>query len=120
MKSKLSSSDLQKKSRLSTALKYQPSKSLAGAVAATVRRSSLSLRPKPIKRTISSPSPERTGQVALLQPFFSKRQEGLLLYEQGQTAEAVWQWVFLHRVHWGRHAVGAIFALHCLSISKQE
>lgn len=45
---------------------------------------------------------------------------GLLLFDAGQTADALWHWSFLHRIHWGRHAVGAIFALHCLSISKQE
>lgn len=45
---------------------------------------------------------------------------GCLLFERGEVAEAVWQWSFLHRIHWGRHAVGALFAIHCLSISKQE
>ena len=45
---------------------------------------------------------------------------GCLLFERGEATEALWQWSFLHRVHWGRHAVGALFALHCLSISKQE
>ena len=45
---------------------------------------------------------------------------GLLLFERGETKEALWHWAFLHRIHWGRHAVGAIFALHCLSIGAQE
>ena len=45
---------------------------------------------------------------------------GLLLFDQGQTTEAIWHWAFLHHIHWGRHAVGAVFALHCLSIAKQE
>jgi hypothetical protein len=45
---------------------------------------------------------------------------GLLLFERGETTEALWHWAFLHRIHWGRHAVGAIFALHCLSIGAQE
>jgi hypothetical protein len=45
---------------------------------------------------------------------------GLLLFERGQQIDAAWQWRFLHRVHWGRHAAGAIFALHCLVISKDE
>lgn len=43
---------------------------------------------------------------------------GCLLYERGETAEALWHWSFLHRFHWGRHAVGALFALHCLCIAK--
>ena len=45
---------------------------------------------------------------------------GSLYFEQGRVGEAQWHWVFLHRIHWGRHAVGAIFALHCLVISKQR
>ena len=45
---------------------------------------------------------------------------GYLLYERGETTEALWHWSFLHRIHWGRHAVGALFALHCFSISRQE
>jgi hypothetical protein len=45
---------------------------------------------------------------------------GCVLLEHGQSEEALWQWAFLHRIHWGRHAVGALFALHCLSISKRE
>lgn len=44
---------------------------------------------------------------------------GCLLYERGETADALWHWSFLHRFHWGRHAVGAIFALHCLCIAKR-
>jgi hypothetical protein len=45
---------------------------------------------------------------------------GLLLFDGGATTEAVWHWAFMHRIHWGHHAVGALYALHCLSISKQE
>lgn len=45
---------------------------------------------------------------------------GLLLFDGEQPTEALWQWSFLHRVHWGRHAVGAMVALHCLSISKRK
>jgi hypothetical protein len=43
---------------------------------------------------------------------------GLLLFDAGQTAEALWHWSFLHKIHWGRHAVGAMFALHCIYISR--
>lgn len=42
---------------------------------------------------------------------------GLVLFDGGKTTDALWHWSFLHRIHWGRHAVGAIFALHCLSQS---
>jgi hypothetical protein len=45
---------------------------------------------------------------------------GLLLYERGAERDALWHWSFLHQVHWGRHAVGAIFALHCLAIGPAE
>jgi Domain of unknown function (DUF5063) len=45
---------------------------------------------------------------------------GLVLYDSGETTEAIWYWRFLHNVHWGRHAAGAIFALHCLSIGVKE
>ena len=45
---------------------------------------------------------------------------GLILFDAGQSTEALWHWSFLHRGHWGRHAVGAMFALHCLFISKRE
>jgi hypothetical protein len=43
---------------------------------------------------------------------------GLILFDADQPLEALWHWEFLYRVHWGRHAVGAMFALHCLFISK--
>ena len=45
---------------------------------------------------------------------------GLVAYERGLHAEALWHWSFLHRVHWGRHAVGAMFAIHCMSVAKAE
>jgi hypothetical protein len=45
---------------------------------------------------------------------------GYLLYERGEIAEALWHWSFLYRIHWGRHAAAALFALHCFSVSKQE
>ncbi len=45
---------------------------------------------------------------------------GLLLYESGQPVEALWHWSFLHRVHWGRHVVGALFALQCARSFSEE
>jgi hypothetical protein len=41
--------------------------------------------------------------------------EGLLLYEQGAVAEAVWQWKFSFATHWGHHAANAIRALHSVN-----
>jgi hypothetical protein len=31
----------------------------------------------------------------------------------GRRAQAVWEWGFGLRHHWGEHATGAIRALHC-------
>lgn len=38
---------------------------------------------------------------------------GLSLHQSGHSLEAEWQWCFSFRVHWGRHAVSALHALHC-------
>lgn len=38
---------------------------------------------------------------------------GLQEYEAGRRAQAVWEWGFGLRSHWGEHATGAIRALHC-------
>ena len=38
---------------------------------------------------------------------------GLREYELGRRAQAVWEWGFGLRHHWGEHATGAIRALHC-------
>jgi len=43
---------------------------------------------------------------------------GLLLFDTGQIADALWHWSFMHQVHWGRHVVGAMFALHCIYIPR--
>lgn len=45
---------------------------------------------------------------------------GLVVFDGGDSNDASWHWSFLHRIHWGRHAVGAMFALHCMHISKSE
>ena len=37
---------------------------------------------------------------------------GLVLFESGEHAEALWEWGFNFRVHWGEHATGVIRALH--------
>ncbi|MGE3803357.1 MAG: DUF5063 domain-containing protein [Gemmataceae bacterium] len=38
---------------------------------------------------------------------------GLREYEAGRRSQAVWEWGFGLRHHWGEHATGAIRALHC-------
>ena len=37
---------------------------------------------------------------------------GLVEYEAGRKAQAVWEWAFHLRAHWGRHATDAVYALH--------
>ena len=37
---------------------------------------------------------------------------GLVLFELGERAEALWEWGFNFRTHWGAHATGAMRALH--------
>jgi hypothetical protein len=37
---------------------------------------------------------------------------GLALFESGKRAEALWEWAFNFRIHWGEHALSAMRALH--------
>jgi len=39
--------------------------------------------------------------------------EGLVYYDSGHPAHAVWHWRFTFGVHWGHHATSALRALHC-------
>ncbi len=43
---------------------------------------------------------------------------GLVAFDSGEVSDAAWHWSFLYRIHWGRHAVGGLFALHCMHVSK--
>jgi hypothetical protein len=45
---------------------------------------------------------------------------GLVSFDSGDVNDAAWHWSFLYRIHWGRHAVGGLFALHCMHVSKRE
>jgi hypothetical protein len=45
---------------------------------------------------------------------------GLLHFDNGGAPEALWHWSRMHRDHWGRHAVGALLALHCMSVSTRR
>jgi hypothetical protein len=42
---------------------------------------------------------------------------GIILYEQKDQTQAIWQWKFHFEIHWGNHAVDAVRALHSV-ISK--
>lgn len=37
---------------------------------------------------------------------------GLMFFNAGDPAEALWEWGFNFRIHWGQHATSAIRALH--------
>lgn len=37
---------------------------------------------------------------------------GCALYDQGLEQDALWHWSFMHRIHWGKHAVDALAALY--------
>lgn len=45
---------------------------------------------------------------------------GLMVFDRGALNDALWHWSFLHRIHWGHHAAGGLFALHCMHVSKGE
>ncbi|HCX83218.1 MAG TPA: hypothetical protein DHV01_16680 [Rhodoferax sp.] len=77
-------------------------------------------------REVFDPHPYRTevpgmGDIGddLLDTYKDIR-AGLVLFDRGEVDDALWHWSFLHLIHWGRHAVGAMYALHCLAISQNE
>lgn len=45
---------------------------------------------------------------------------GLRLFEAGHSAEAVWEWKFNFKIHWGWHLLGAQRAIHFWFIHKGE
>ena len=45
---------------------------------------------------------------------------GLALVDAGHEAEAQWEFRFSFLTHWGRHASGAIRALHCWYVDAYE
>lgn len=50
--------------------------------------------------------------------IYQDLKHGIVDFQLGKIEGALWYWSRMHGDHWGRHAVGAIFALHCLVISK--
>lgn len=38
---------------------------------------------------------------------------GIALYQKGNQAAAAWEWRETFRIHWGRYATSALYALHC-------
>jgi hypothetical protein len=43
---------------------------------------------------------------------------GLVLFESGERDEALWEWAFNFRIHWGHHATGALRALHAYLVQE--
>ena len=43
--------------------------------------------------------------------MYDDLRSGLWLYENGNAAQALWEWKFSFEVHWGRHAADALYAL---------
>jgi hypothetical protein len=41
--------------------------------------------------------------------------QGVRLEAAGRPRDALWQWLMNFHIHWGRHAVSALRALHCAS-----
>ena len=43
---------------------------------------------------------------------FADARKGLLLFDRGYVAAAIWEWTWRFQNHWGRHAACAIRVLH--------
>ncbi|RJS59239.1 DUF5063 domain-containing protein [Bacillus sp. PK3_68] len=44
--------------------------------------------------------------------IYKDLKEGIILFEQEMTNEAIWHWKFHFEAHWGSHTVNALRALH--------
>jgi len=72
-------------------------------------------------RKVFDPSPLLTEMPVLgdigddILDTYKDIREGVVLVAAGRPQEALWHWRFLHSVHWGRHAVSALAALHAIS-----
>jgi Domain of unknown function (DUF5063) len=77
-------------------------------------------------RTVFNPAPTLDEEPVMgdigddLMDTYKDIKIGSLLADQGRIEEAIWQWSFMHRVHWGKHAVGALAALHALDSERDE
>lgn len=69
-------------------------------------------------RTVPDPDPRHEEEPVLgdvgddLLDTYKDVKAGCLLCEQGRLPLALWHWSLMHRIHWGKHAVGALAALH--------
>ena len=69
-------------------------------------------------RTVFDPDPRRDEEPVMgdvgddLLDTYKDVKAGCLLYAQGRMPLALWHWSLMHRIHWGKHAVDALAALH--------
>lgn len=72
-------------------------------------------------RTVFDPSPTLDEEPVMgdvgddLMDTYKDIKLGCLLAAEGRIEEAIWHWSFTHRVHWGKHGVGALAALHAFT-----
>jgi len=77
-------------------------------------------------REVFDPAPELDDEPVVgdigddLLDIYKDVRRGLILFDDGDVLEALWQWSFLHSVHWGRHCAGALLALHGLTLSNLD
>ena len=55
-----------------------------------------------------------------LADIYRDLKEGLLLYENGRIAEAIWHWNHDFYAHWGEHASSALYALHSYDSENED
>ena len=75
-------------------------------------------------RTVFDPSPSLDEEPVMgdvgddLLDTYKDIKTGCLLANEGRIEEATWRWSFMHRIHWGKHAVGALAALHAFASER--
>ena len=69
-------------------------------------------------RTVFDPEPTNADEPVIgdvgddLLDTYKDIKAGVHLVGQGRVSDALWHWSFMHRIHWGKHAVGALSALY--------
>lgn len=67
----------------------------------------------PLSLTNSEPELEVGDLADDLADIYRDVSAGLAVFREGWFDSAEWKWAWSFRNHWGRHATGAIHALHC-------
>lgn len=77
-------------------------------------------------REVFDPAPDLSDEPVMgdlgddLMDTYRDIRAGLVLFDEGRATDALWHWSFMHRNHWGRHATGALHALHSMSLSRSS